>query len=122
MYKKLREISFNSFCELLKRHPHFNYRLNILQIIMPKISTTEEAVRNTVTSTVFELVSKDDNTLLDFKLEILRELSKTLKALSSHSKVDPNILDSLVTHKIIVDEAKAKVIDEGTRKLTDLKQ
>lgn len=89
---------------------------------MPKISTTEESVRNIVTSTVFELVSKDDNTLLDFKLEILRELSKTLKVLPTHTKIDPNILDSLVTHKIIVDEAKAKVIDEGTRKLTDLKQ
>jgi hypothetical protein len=74
-----------------------------------------------VTSTVFELVSKDDNTMLDFKLEILKELAKVLKQLPSHNKIDPNLLDSLVTHKIIVDESKAKVIDEATRKLTDLK-
>jgi len=30
IYKKLREISFQCFCALLKKHPHFNYRLNIL--------------------------------------------------------------------------------------------
>lgn len=122
MYKKLRELSFISFCSLLKRHPHFNYRLNILQIIMPRISTTDLVVRKMVTTTIFELINKDDNTLLDFKLEILKELAKVLKQIPSHSKIDPNLLDCLVTHKIIIDEAKAKVIDESTRKLTQLKQ
>ncbi|CDW76954.1 UNKNOWN [Stylonychia lemnae] len=122
VYRKLRELSFISFCSLLKRHPHFNYRLNILQIIIPKISTNDEIIKKMVSSTVFELVSSDDNSLLEFKLEILKELAKVLKSLSSHNKIDPNLLDSLVTHKIIVDEQKAKVIDEATRKLTDLKQ
>lgn len=68
-----------SFCSLITRHPHFNYRLNILQIIMPKISTTDLIVRKTVTSTIYDLINKDDNTLLDFKLEILKELAKVLK-------------------------------------------
>ncbi len=30
IYRKLRELSFLSFCRLLKAQPHFNYRLNIL--------------------------------------------------------------------------------------------
>ena len=30
IYRKLRELSFISFCHLLKKHPHFNYRLNVL--------------------------------------------------------------------------------------------
>ncbi len=30
IYRKLREISFVSFCRLLKSQPHFNYRLNVL--------------------------------------------------------------------------------------------
>jgi len=30
VYKRLRELSLLSFNELLRRHPHFNYRLNIL--------------------------------------------------------------------------------------------
>lgn len=121
IYRTLRELSFHSFCSLLKRHPHFNYRLNILQIIMPKISTNDIVIKKAVNLTVAELVSKDDNTLLDFKVEILKELAKTLKQLPSHDKIDPNLLDCLVSHKIIVDEEKAKVIDESTKKLTDLK-
>ncbi len=30
IYRKLRELSFISFCRLLKTHPHFNYRVNVL--------------------------------------------------------------------------------------------
>jgi hypothetical protein len=40
----------------------------------------------------------------------LKELSKTVKS-KEHSLMDPNLLDCLVTHKIIVDEEKAKMID-----------
>ena len=77
-----------------------------------------EKIRNTITKTVFELIAKEDNTILEFKLEILRELAKTLRQLSSHNKIDSSLLDCLVTHKIIVDEEKAKVIDESSRKVT----
>lgn len=55
---------------------------------MPKISTTDLLIRKAVTSTIFELINKDDNTLLDFKLEILKELAKVLKMLPNHNKID----------------------------------
>ena len=97
IYKKLRELSIFSFCKLLKRHPHFNFRLNILQSIIVKLSTNELALRNEVTSTIFELLKSDDNTLLDFKLEVLKELAKVIKQ-KQHNKMDPNLLDCLVTH------------------------
>ena len=35
--------------------------------------------------------------------------------------MDPNLLDCLVTHKIIVDEAKARIIDESSRKVVQLR-
>lgn len=120
IYRKLRELSILSFCKLLKRHPHFNYRLNILQIILQRLSTNQVLMRNECTGTLFELLKKDDNTLLDFKLEILRELSKVIKT-KQHNKMDPNLLDCLVTHQIIVDEKKAKTIDESSRKVEELK-
>jgi activator of 2-hydroxyglutaryl-CoA dehydratase len=34
----------------------------------------------------------------------------------------PNLLDCLVSHKIIVDEAKAKMIDQSSRKAEQMKQ
>ena len=30
MYSKLKEKSVASYCKLVLRHPHFNYRLNII--------------------------------------------------------------------------------------------
>jgi hypothetical protein len=110
IYRKLRELSFLSFCRLLKAQPHFNYRLNILQIVMPRLATKDITIRTEITNTVFELLKSEDNTLVDLKVEILKELSKTVKS-KEHSLMDPNLLDCLVTHKIIVDEEKAKMID-----------
>jgi hypothetical protein len=46
---------------------------------MPRIATKDMLIRNECTSTIYDLLKSDDNTLLDFKLEILRELSKTIK-------------------------------------------
>lgn len=88
---------------------------------MPRLSTKDLVIRNECTSTLFELLKSEDNTLLDFKLEILKELNKTIKS-KDHSQMDPTLLDCLVTHKIIVDEAKAKIIDASSRKVVQLKQ
>jgi nucleolar complex protein 3 len=115
IYRKLRELSFLSFCRLLKAHPHFNYRLNVLQLIMPRLSTKDLVIREECTNTVFEMLRSDDNTMLDFKVEILKELAKTIKS-RDHFQMSPSLLDCLVTHKIIVDEEKAKMIDQSSKK------
>jgi hypothetical protein len=77
---------------------------------MPRLATKDLIIRTEITSTVFELLKSEDNTLVDLKVEILKELSKTVKS-KEHALMDPNLLDCLVTHKIIVDEEKAKMID-----------
>ena len=64
---------------------------------MPKLATMELFIRNECTSTVFDLLKSDDNSMIDFKLEILRELTKTIKS-KPHSKMDPNLLDCLIHH------------------------
>lgn len=88
---------------------------------MPRLSTNEIAIRKACTETLFELLQKDDNTLLDFKLEILKELTKVLKT-KPHHKMEPNLLDCLVTHQIVVDEAKAKILDDTSKKAEQVKQ
>jgi hypothetical protein len=45
IYRKLRELSFLSYCRLLKSQPHFNFRLNILQIVMPRLATKDLVIR-----------------------------------------------------------------------------
>lgn len=65
--------------------------------------------------TLSNILRKDDNTLLDFKLDILKEISKILKT-KPHEHMDPHLLDCLVLHEIMVNEDKAKAVDESSKK------
>ena len=108
-YVKLRNISITSFCQLLVRHPHFNYRMNILQTILPKIASQDTTIRTEVTVTLTDLLSHQDQGILDFKVDILKELNKVVKN-KPHDHMDPKLLDCLVLHLIVVDEEKANAI------------
>jgi hypothetical protein len=57
----------------------------------------------------------EDNAILGFKLEILKELHKVVKD-KQHHHMEPWVLDCLVLHDIMVDEAKARIVDETAKK------
>jgi len=79
IYTKIRTQSVICFCNLLRRHPHFNFRLNILQIILPRISSHDDYIRKEVTKLLFDLLAHQDQGILDFKVEVLKELNKVIK-------------------------------------------
>ena len=114
-YERLRAKSVACFGALLDRHPHFNFRLNILQLLAQKLSSQDVQIREVAGRTLSGLLRKDDNSLLEFKVDILKEISKVLKT-KSHEYMDPHLLDCLVLHEIIVDEAKAKAVDESSKR------
>jgi|TARA_B110001450_G_C17643396_1_gene490166 hypothetical protein len=116
---KLRNSSLSSLCSLVKKHPHFNYRLIVVQIVFGKLASQDNILRKEATSTLFELLAHPDQTLLDFKIELLRELNKVVKT-KSHLHMEANLLDCLVLHLIIVDEEKAQAITESTQKSQQL--
>ena len=116
---KLKEKAVQSYCKLVLRHPHFNYRLNIVQSIMPKIAANEEIIRQTVSRTVAQILKLEDNSIITFKLDLLKELHKAVKS-RPHIKMESWLLDCLILHDIMVDETKAKVIDESTKRTHQL--
>ena len=118
-YAKLRLKSVESFSVLLERHPHFNYRLNILQLICQKLANQDEDVRSVATRCIKKLLRVDNNNLLDFKLEILKQLQIILKS-KPHTHMDPSLLSCLVLHEILVDEGKAKAVDASTKRSAQL--
>lgn len=59
-------------------------------------------------------MKKDDNHLLEFKLDILKEIHKSLKS-KNHDLFDHSLLDCLVLHEIMVDEGKARAIDASNK-------
>lgn len=73
------------------------------------------SIRLLAGKTLSNILRKDDNTLLDFKLDILKEISKILKT-KPHEHMDPHLLDCLVLHEIMVNEDKAKAVDESSKK------
>lgn len=118
-YNKMRSLSVHCYCDLLEKHPHFNYRLNILQTVLPKIASQETVMRKRVTDTLFKLLRHTDQQLLDFKVDILKELNKVLNT-KPHEHMQANLLDCLVLHMIIVDEEKAKAIAESSNRSQQL--
>ncbi len=72
------------------------------------------AIRRVCTLAIKNMLKKDDNRLLEFKVDILKELHKAIKA-KSHDLFDPTLLDCLVLHEIMVDEGKARAVDESTK-------
>ena len=84
-------------------------------MVCSKLSSKDLAIRTECTKTIKGLLRKDDNSLLDFKLQMLKELHKTIKQ-KNHIFFDSSLLDCLVLHEIMVDEIKAKVIDESSKK------
>jgi hypothetical protein len=88
-------------------------------MIASRLSTKDRTARDACTQTIINLLRKDDDGLLDFKLDILKEIHKVLKT-KDHSNMSPNLLDSLVMHEIIVDEKKARAIDASSKKSQEM--
>lgn len=72
-------------------------------------------MRSIATRTIKKLLRVDDNNLLAFKVEILKQLQQTLKN-KPHAHMDPTLLNCLTLHEILVDEGKAKAIDASTKR------
>ena len=87
--------------------------MNILQTVLPLLGSKEVVIRKEVTRTLFDLLAHTDQSLLDFKVDILKELNKVIKS-CPHEHMEPNLLDCLMLHLIIVDEKKAQAIQDST--------
>ena len=118
-YARLRVLAIECFSRLLVRHPHFNFRLNILQAMVQKLVAKDHVVRRACTVTIKDMLKKDDNNLLDFKLEILKEIQKLTKT-KNHCYFDPSLLDCVILHEIMVDEGKAKAVSASSKKQQQL--
>lgn len=118
-YDRLKFLSAQSFCRLLERHPQFNYRMNILQTVATKLSNQDLAIRKVCTTVLKNLLKKDDNNMLEFKLDILKEIHKSIKA-KPHALFDATLLDSLILHDIMVDEGKARLVDSATKNASQM--
>jgi len=86
---------------------------------MPRLASGDSVERKRVTDLVVYLLGHYDQGLLEFKVDILKELNNVVKT-KNHQNMEPNLLDCLVLHTIIVDEEKAKAIAESATRSKEL--
>lgn len=72
-------------------------------------------MRSVATRAIKKLLRVDNNNLLEFKVEILKQIQTILKS-KQHTHMDPTLLNGLVLHEILVDEGKAKAVDASTKR------
>jgi hypothetical protein len=88
-------------------------------MIATKLAIKDAKVRHECTTALHNMLKKDDDGLLDFKLDILKEIHTVVKT-KDHSLLSPNLLDCLVLHDIMVDETKARAIDASSKKSQEM--
>ncbi|XP_034329054.2 nucleolar complex protein 3 homolog isoform X1 [Magallana gigas] len=94
--QSLSVLAAKCLCEILKAHPHFNYRNNIITVLVPHMNKGNKEVRDIVCDTVREIFRSDKSG--EVSLEIVKSISRMVKI--REFKVKREVLDSFLSLKI----------------------
>ncbi|XP_061184775.1 nucleolar complex protein 3 homolog [Saccostrea echinata] len=89
-------LAVKCLCELLKTQPHFNYRNNIITVLIPLMNRGNREVSGIVCETVQEAFRGDKSG--ELSLEIIKCISRMVKA--REFKVKKEVLDTFLSLKI----------------------
>ncbi|KAK2148093.1 hypothetical protein LSH36_516g00022, partial [Paralvinella palmiformis] len=92
----LRELAVRCLCELLITHPHFNYRTNIITVVIPFITHRSNKLSDLVCGYVKRLFREDKSG--EVTLEVVRLIGRIIK--SKHFEVKPKVLQLFLSLKI----------------------
>ncbi|XP_074640489.1 nucleolar complex protein 3 homolog [Tubulanus polymorphus] len=81
----LAEVATNCMCSVLIQHPHFNYRTNIINTIVPLLNHNNSKISDVVSEAV-KTIFKEDKTG-NVSLEIVRAVTKFIKMKSYSVKI-----------------------------------
>lgn len=62
------------YCALLDSLKHFNFRSNILKIVVGKLTSSNIKIQRMAHKAFYHLLGQRDNSILDFKLEAVKYL------------------------------------------------
>ena len=120
-YDKLKLQAFYCYIVCLERLNHFNYIKNIIKIICARLSSKSPQINKLCTKAVFDLMEHKANHTQELKLFAVQELSKQLKT-RPHILFQPNILECLGLHNIIIKKEDALMMSEETQNIEKLKK
>jgi nucleolar complex protein 3 len=111
--KSLRVIAIRCLCELLTSHPHFNYRSNIIALVVPFLAKRDAQLSDMVIECIRQLFAEDKAG--DVTLEVVRLIGRVIKA--KKFAVHPKVLATFLSLKV-KEVAKSGEEEEKPRKMT----
>lgn len=120
-YAGLRRKAYEQYALILEKLNHFNFTNNILTIVLKKLATHDISIRRICTTALFSLMNSRNPNLLGLKYQALKELAKQLKG-RPHELFEPNIIEAMTLHKIIVNEQAVLDVNEHSTKMENLKK
>lgn len=92
----LTELSVKCLCELLSTHPHFNYRNNIIMVLVPYSNNRNSKISDMVCDCVRKCFREDKGGSVT--LEITKGIGRMIKA--REFRVQPKVLQTFLSLKI----------------------
>lgn len=92
----LTELSVKCLCELLVKHPHFNYTNNIIVVIVPYMNNRNSKISDVACDCVRQCFKEDKAG--NVTLEITKSIGKMIKA--RDYRVQPKVLDTFLSLRI----------------------
>ncbi|VDI57286.1 nucleolar complex protein 3 [Mytilus galloprovincialis] len=90
------ELAVRCMCEMLSNHPHFNYRNNIIAVLVPLMNKHNTVISDMVCQTSSKVFREDKSG--EVSLEIVRLINKMVKA--RDFRVQRKVLDTFLALKI----------------------
>ncbi|XP_053407293.1 nucleolar complex protein 3 homolog [Mercenaria mercenaria] len=92
----LTELSVKCLCELLSTHPHFNYRNNIIMVIVPYMNNRNSEISDMACNCVKKCFKEDKAG--NITLELTKCIGRMIKA--REYRVQPKVLETFLSLKI----------------------
>ena len=113
--KVMRSLAFKCLCELLRAHSHFNYRTNIIAVIVPYMNNKKSKISDYIAETIKLLFKEDKNG--DVTLEAVRIIAKFIK--SRQFNVQPKVLETFLSLRVkeVIKPGDEEVVDKNNKNI-----
>ncbi|ESO89812.1 hypothetical protein LOTGIDRAFT_164850 [Lottia gigantea] len=96
--QSLFEISVKCLAGLLARHPHFNYRKDLIQVVIPFLNHKKPELSTYVCECIVSVFKNDK--LGESTLEVVRAIGKFIKS-KDFTNIQPKVLETYLSLRII---------------------
>jgi nucleolar complex protein 3 len=108
----LKAIAVKCFCSLLETHPHFNFRINVMTVVVGMLCVKDVSIASMCSESLIKLLKDDESG--EYGLEVVKLISGKLQSLKHN--VLPIALEPLLSLRLQYELKPADVKDKIKKK------